>query len=84
MKTGRSVIKDRAEIAKNIVEIIAICVAGAWAFYTFGLKDKPSLEHRTKVDSELVWNAAGVTGSCDASLNVSFENIGTTAFDVSR
>lgn len=84
MKRSRSVIKDRTEIAKNIVEIVALCIAGGWALYTFGLKDKPSLEHRTKVDSELVWKQASGTGTCEAQLNVTFENIGTTAFDISR
>ena len=83
MKVNRFAIKESAEIAKKIVEIVAICVAGIWAYYTFGVKDKPALEHRTKVESELFWTEAG-TGICEVDFRVSFENIGTTAFNIAK
>jgi len=37
--------EDRTELIKNWVEIVAIVLAGIWAFYTFVIKDAPSL-HR--------------------------------------
>jgi hypothetical protein len=77
-------IKTKTEIVKNIVETIAFVLAGGWALYTFVLKDRPILEHRTKVESDIVWNGAVNPDTCEGEFKVNFENMGTTAFDISR
>jgi hypothetical protein len=76
--------KEWVEIAKNIVEIIAILSAGIWAYYTFVLKDAPGLEKRVKTESELIWNDVRGTETCEAENKVAFENIGSVAFDISK
>lgn len=81
---SRDKIKDWVEVVKNIAEILAICAAGLWAYYTFVVRDKPGLEHRIKIASEVNWDEVGGKDICGASYKVSLENIGTTAFNISK
>jgi hypothetical protein len=84
MQSSRAKWKERVEIVKAIVEIVAIVLAGMWAYYTFGLKDAPALEKRIKLESELAWNGAKGTETCEAEHKVNFENIGSVPIDIAK
>lgn len=76
--------KEKVEVLKNIVEVIAIIFAAVWTFYIFGLKDKPGLEFRANIASELIWNEVSGTEICEAEFKVIFQNIGVTTFNISK
>jgi hypothetical protein len=84
MQLSWTKLKEFVDIIKATVEIIAIVLAGCWAYYTFGLKDKPALEKRIKIESELAWNGARGTATCEAEHEVNFENIGSVPIDIAK
>lgn len=75
-------VKESSEVIKNAVEIVAVLAAGVWAFFTFVVKDRPTLESHVDVPTELVWRFRGA--DCIADWNVNIKNIGSGSFEVSR
>jgi len=73
--------KTITEITRGIVEIIALIVAGLWAFSNFQEMEKPSLESRVRSESDLKWFQSPDHNHCLGSFGVSFKNIGKKAID---
>lgn len=82
MSINSDKLKDWTEICKNTAQILAFIFAGIWAYYTFLKTEKPLLENRNKLVSELHWYKPK-EGRCEADFDVTFENIGKQPFDVS-
>jgi hypothetical protein len=73
--------KTITEITKGIVEILALIVAGLWAFSNFQEMEKPSLELRGHSESVTKWYPLPDQNHCLGSFSVSFKNIGKKAID---
>jgi hypothetical protein len=77
--------KVRAEILRNLTEVMALVAAGTWAIWHFWLVEKPTLEPRLQVDSNLQWLTRPLpdqTGFCLAQFGVDVKNIGKVAVDI--
>lgn len=79
--TGLEKSKTITEIIKSIVEIIALIVAGLWAFSNFQETEKPSLESRVHSESVMEWFQLPTPNHCLGSFGVRFKNIGKKAID---
>ena len=77
-----SLLKERIEVAKNIVEILAILIAGIWAVYVFIVKDRPSLQPRALLDTTLAWEDEGPR--CIATAMITFDNASPAEIDIVR
>lgn len=73
--------KSIIEIIKSITEIIALIIAGLWAFSNFQETEKPSLEPRGHSESVMEWFKSPDPNHCLGSFDVSFKNIGKKAID---
>jgi hypothetical protein len=73
--------KAITEIIKSIAEIIALIVAGLWAYSHFQETEKPSLESRVHSESVISWFQLPSPNHCLGSFGVSFKNIGKKAID---
>ena len=71
-----------AELCKVLVEIVAVIVAGWWAYSRFFAGEAPSLEERGKTESSLSW--VFDNDRCTALFGVSVKNIGKRAFDITK
>lgn len=76
--------KEVSEVAKNLVQIIAILVAAIWTYLVFVRTEGPLLEARASAHSDLVWYPSSAYDACIAQLYVTFENIGKAAFRIDR
>jgi hypothetical protein len=72
---------SRFEIIKNIVEIVAILVTAIWAFYTFSIKDEPSLSDSLVAASQIFIKPKPV-GCCQIQYLINAKNIGKSIFSV--
>lgn len=85
MGIDRESTKIWSETLKNVVQVIAIIVAGYWTYHTFIQKESPALEPRASPSSSLDWNSVGrATDECEAVFRVDIENNGTASFDISK
>ncbi|SDK40614.1 hypothetical protein SAMN05192566_1245 [Methylophilus rhizosphaerae] len=75
--------KNFLEVVKYIVEILAILIAGAWAYSKYLKIEKP-LEIRTASTGFLNWSRLPAKDICLASLGVTIKNIGTLPFVVNK
>jgi hypothetical protein len=66
----------------KVVQVIAILIAGWWAYKTFFWSVKPGLDYRGSVDTALDWTRSN-GDDCQGSLNVTIANDGMSTFDVS-
>src|ERR1700734_1616659 len=66
----------------KVVQMIAILVAGWWAYNQFFITVKPGLELRGDVNTELNWNKSSDPTDCQVGLVVSLDNTGLSSFDV--
>lgn len=76
--------KDITEIIKGIAEIIALIVAGFWAFSNFEKTEKPSLETRAYSESLMQWFQSTDRKHCVGSFGIKIKNIGKKAIDLDR
>lgn len=72
------------EIAKNTAEVIALIVAGIWAYTQFKETVSPSLEIRGFSESDIVWYQTPEPNHCLGRFGVSIKNIGKKAFDINN
>lgn len=79
--TGLEKSKVITEIIKNITQMIALIVAGLWAFSNFQDTEKPSLESRAHSDSVLEWYQSPESNRCLVSFGITVKNIGKKAID---
>jgi hypothetical protein len=71
------------EVIKYAVEILAILIAGAWAYSKYIKIEKP-LEVRNSSTGYLLWSKMPTKEICMASLGVTIKNIGTLPFEVKK
>jgi hypothetical protein len=84
MGAKEEAIKTWTESVKNIVQILAIIIAGAWAYWTFGVQEEPSLEARARADSTITWFTPSKSeNECIAQFGPSLENVGASSFEIS-
>ena len=74
--------KAITEIIKGIAEIIALIVAGLWAFSNFQKTEMPSLESRANSESNMLWFESTDPKHCVGSFGVKIKNIGKKAIDL--
>jgi|GEM_PF-2185906 hypothetical protein len=82
-KTPFSRAKAFLEIIKYTVEILAILIAGAWAYSKYITIEKP-LEIRTASTGFLNWGRLPAKELCLANLGVTIKNIGNLPFEVNK
>jgi hypothetical protein len=75
--TNRRTVGEVVDIIKNVAEIVAIVVAGTWAFWMYVLKDRPALQPKANADVDIKW--ASLSSRCIASATLSLENTGNSA-----
>jgi hypothetical protein len=75
-------LKNVLEIVRIIVEVVALIVAGMWAYSKFVEAERPSLEVRGHVQSDLKWFPALDPDHCLGQFGVTLRNIGKISFDV--
>jgi hypothetical protein len=71
------------EVVKTIVEIIAIFVAGWWAYTRFIQEDTPSLVQRADMEGNVSWYENS-KDDCEGVYNIEFQNIGKVPIEVAR
>jgi hypothetical protein len=76
--------KDRSEVIKNYMQIVAIVIAGIWTASVFYQKDKPALQFRVDGKGDVQWEQGQTSDACRAVFDVAFQNIGTTSFDIEK
>lgn len=77
-------LRSNIELGKNIVEIVAILLAGIWAYSKYNEAEKPLLLVRNESSSVLDWYATPWPDKCLARFGMTVRNIGTMRFEVSR
>lgn len=75
-------VKDALEIIKNVAEVVALIVAGMWAYSKFVETERPSLEIRGQIESSLKWFPVSDPRHCLAQFGVTMTNIGKVSFDI--
>ena len=71
------------DTTSKIFQIVALFVAGIWAWSVFQMTVKPSLESKFSVSSELHWAVVeGTKDVCQASFQVKVKNAGKTPFEI--
>lgn len=72
-----------AEVVKTLLEIVAILVAGWWAYTRFRQEEAPSLVQRADLLGNLMWYSDS-RNACQAEYEVEFHNIGKVSIEVGR
>jgi len=75
-------LKGVLDVARVVVEIVALIIAGLWAYSKFLEGERPSLEVRGHTESTLKWFTTLDASYCLGQFGVSLRNIGRTSFDV--
>jgi hypothetical protein len=81
--TGRQSRWRYAERLKTVLEILAILVAGLWAYTRFTEGEAPSLVKRADMTGSVTWYAYS-SGECHAEYEVEFHNIGKIPIDIRK
>jgi hypothetical protein len=76
-------IRDWLNEVKTLVEIVAIILAGVWAYNRFIWMESSALEVRADSGSEISWSDH-TNDTCIASFEAHIENIGITSFDITK
>lgn len=76
--------KTWTEIGKNVAEVIALIVAGWWAYDHFWKTEAPGLGERFVVSSEIKFFPAPTPDSCLVAFQVRAKNIGKVDVDITR
>lgn len=70
------------EIAKSVAQIIALVVAGMWAYAKFIRTEAPLHTPKGITNAELEWSPTSDTSTCRADFTLHLENVGTQPFRV--
>jgi hypothetical protein len=70
------------DTVKNVVQIVAIIVAGIWTYIVFVRTEEPALEFRPKVTSSLEWMPIDEGKAFLGEFTVTIQNIGRRSFDI--
>jgi hypothetical protein len=81
LANNREQIHSWTDVASHIAQVIALVLAGIWTYKTFFESERPSLEAKPDVASELSWAAAPDPGFCDAQFKIEFQNNGKQSLD---
>ncbi|MGZ8161401.1 MAG: hypothetical protein ACXWTT_00875 [Methylobacter sp.] len=82
--TGLEKSKAITEIIKGIAEIVALIVAGLWAFSNFQETEKPSLEPHAHSESVMAWFPSPDPNHCLGSFGISIKNSGKKAINLDK
>ncbi len=82
-KNKLEAVKSVLELIKYIVEILAIIIAGMWAYSKYVEIEKP-MEIRSSSMSELQWYKTPNKDNCMGRLGITIKNIGTKPFRVNK
>jgi hypothetical protein len=66
----------------QMVQILAIVIAGFWTWKVFHQTVAPGLEPKTPIDTAIYWAAVPGTDVCEARFEVSVKNEGQVPFDI--
>lgn len=69
--------------AKTLLEILAILIAGWWAYTRFIQGEAPSLATRGDIQGNLTWSSHS-KDTCQGDFEVEFKNIGKTPIIISK
>ncbi len=78
----REEVRDWVGLVKGVLEILAIIVAGAWAYSKYRETDMPQLQPRMSAISSLNWYRGSTKNTCLASFSVRLKNIGKAPVSV--
>ena len=73
-----------SQTINNYAQVIALIIAGIWAYSVFIQKEAPSLEPRASTDSTLTWTRVRNSEDCEAQFWVHLANVGAVSFDVNQ
>ena len=76
--------KGWSEVIKNYAQIVAVIIAGFWTYHVFTQKESPNLQHRASASSEINWIRENGPSEFTVLFNVTLENTGVTAFNISK
>lgn len=76
--------KTVTEIIKNFTQVVALIVAGVWAYTHFLEAESPSLEVRSSSESTLDWYHTPDAKYCLGRFGVSIKNIGKESFNIDK
>ena len=82
MSKDRRNVFDWLEVAKNIVEIVALIGAGLWAYTKYAESEAPSLEFRGDISTKLDWSPIPRSADCLGEFRVKITNNGRASFEV--
>src|SRR5687768_9824386 len=73
----------RVAVTKNLVEILAILVAGCWAYKRFIETEAPAQKRNFVTAQDIAWEVAE-DGTCYAIVDVTFENISRGEIEIQK
>lgn len=81
---SKAQVKDWLSVTKNVLEILAILIAAAWAYSRYVESEKPQLQPRLLASSSLTWFNARPDSACLGSFSVHIKNIGKAPVTLSK
>ena len=85
LKKHEGSIQTWTDSLSHVAQVIALVLAGFWAYSTFYLTEKPGLEPRGLTEAELRWDPLpDAKDVCLAVFRVTFHNIGKRSINVTH
>jgi len=84
LANNREQIHSWTDSVSHIVQVIALVLAGFWTYKTFFESERPSLEAKPDISSDLFWIVAPDPSFCDAGFRVDFLNAGKQSLDTAK
>jgi hypothetical protein len=80
---GETVNKATDTLSK-VAQVIALVIAGVWAYKTYFESVEPRLEFRGRLNPDLTWTKSSDPADCKGTLNVTVGNLGLRSFNISE
>jgi hypothetical protein len=77
-------VNKATDTLSKVAQILALVIAGWWAYKTFFESVKPGLEFRGYVETSIDWSKSSDTSDCHGSLDVTVSNDGIQSFNISK
>ena len=82
IRTPKSLL-DWTQSVANVAQVLALILAGIWAYNKFYESERPSLEPHLSSIVALKWrNVPGVKSTCEAEVAITLENTGKASADI--
>jgi len=83
LRTHQDAVQSWTDTISKIAQVLALALAGLWTYKTFYESERPALERRLNTSIAGAWAAVpNDKDICEITLNVSVENTGKQAADV--